>query len=89
VFPVRYELNLYMLYRRKKAASVVKWSEFLATKRRCIVLPVRYELNCLDSVGSSSSHNPVCLHSLLQGYFTFYFTYIIVIIIIIIVVLTL
>jgi hypothetical protein len=22
-----------------------KWSEFLATQRRCIVLPVRYELN--------------------------------------------
>jgi hypothetical protein len=25
--------------------SAVKWSEFLATERRCIVLPVRYELN--------------------------------------------
>jgi hypothetical protein len=24
---------------------VVWWSEFLATQRRCIVLPVRYELN--------------------------------------------
>jgi hypothetical protein len=26
-------------------ASVIQWSEFLATERRCIVLPVRYELN--------------------------------------------
>jgi hypothetical protein len=25
--------------------SVVYWSEFLATERRCIVFPVRYELN--------------------------------------------
>jgi hypothetical protein len=25
--------------------SVVKWSDFLAAERRCIVLPVRYELN--------------------------------------------
>jgi hypothetical protein len=31
VLPVRYELNLYMLCRRKQTASVVKWSEFLAT----------------------------------------------------------
>jgi hypothetical protein len=30
VFPVRYELNLYMLCRRKETASVVWWSEFLA-----------------------------------------------------------
>jgi hypothetical protein len=28
-----------------KTASVVWWSEFLATQRRCIVLPVRYKLN--------------------------------------------
>jgi hypothetical protein len=28
-----------------ETASVVEWSEFLATQRRCIVLPVRYELN--------------------------------------------
>jgi hypothetical protein len=27
------------------SASVVKWSEFLTTERRCIVFPVRYELN--------------------------------------------
>jgi hypothetical protein len=26
-------------------ASVVWWSEFLATERRCIVFPVRYEQN--------------------------------------------
>jgi hypothetical protein len=26
-------------------ASMVLWSEFLATERRCIVLPARYELN--------------------------------------------
>jgi hypothetical protein len=26
-------------------SSVVKWSEFLATERRCILLPVRYELD--------------------------------------------
>jgi hypothetical protein len=45
VFPVRYELNLYMLCRRKYTVSVVYWSEFLATERRCIVFPVRYELN--------------------------------------------
>jgi hypothetical protein len=45
VFPVKYELNLYMLYRRKETASVVQWSEFLATERRYIVFPVRYELN--------------------------------------------
>jgi hypothetical protein len=45
VFLVRYELNLYMLYRGKKTASVVYWSEFLATERRCIVFPVKYELN--------------------------------------------
>jgi hypothetical protein len=31
VLPVRYELNLYMLCRRKYTASVVYWSEFLAT----------------------------------------------------------
>jgi hypothetical protein len=31
VFLVRYELNLYMLCRRKYTASVVLWSEFLAT----------------------------------------------------------
>jgi hypothetical protein len=28
-----------------KTASVVYWSEFLTTQRRCIVFPVRYELN--------------------------------------------
>jgi hypothetical protein len=28
-----------------QSASVVLWSEFLATELRCIVLPVRYELN--------------------------------------------
>jgi hypothetical protein len=26
-------------------ASVLYWLEFLATERRCIVFPVRYELN--------------------------------------------
>jgi hypothetical protein len=26
-------------------AEVVQWSEFLATQRRCIVFPVKYELN--------------------------------------------
>jgi hypothetical protein len=26
-------------------ASVVLWSEFLATERRCIVLPVKFGLN--------------------------------------------
>jgi hypothetical protein len=31
VLPVRYELNLYMLCRRKSTASVVQWSEFLPT----------------------------------------------------------
>jgi hypothetical protein len=31
VLPVRYELNLYMLCRRKQTASVVWWSEFLTT----------------------------------------------------------
>jgi hypothetical protein len=31
VYPVKYELNLYMLYRRKETASVVWWPEFLAT----------------------------------------------------------
>jgi hypothetical protein len=31
VFPVKYELNLFMLCRRKHTASVVWWSEFLAT----------------------------------------------------------
>jgi hypothetical protein len=31
VIPVRYELNLHMLCRRKWTASVVYWSEFLAT----------------------------------------------------------
>jgi hypothetical protein len=45
VLPVRYELNLYMLCRRKYTASVVKRSKLLAGKRRYIVLPVRYELN--------------------------------------------
>jgi hypothetical protein len=30
LFPVRYELNLYMLCRRKWTASVVQWSESLA-----------------------------------------------------------
>jgi hypothetical protein len=28
-----------------RTASVVWWSQFLATERRCIVFPVRYELN--------------------------------------------
>jgi hypothetical protein len=37
LFPVRCTLNLYMLCRRKKTVSVVQWSEFLATQRRCIV----------------------------------------------------
>jgi hypothetical protein len=31
VISVRYELNLYMLRRRKWIASVVLWSEFLVT----------------------------------------------------------
>jgi hypothetical protein len=31
VFPVRYELNLYILRRRKYTASMVCWSDFLAT----------------------------------------------------------
>jgi hypothetical protein len=31
VFPVRYELNLYVLCRRKQTVSVVQWSDFLAT----------------------------------------------------------
>jgi hypothetical protein len=30
-------------------ASAVWWSEFLATQRSCIVLPVRYELNLYKS----------------------------------------
>jgi hypothetical protein len=34
VFPVRYKLNLYMLYRRKWTASVIYWSEFLAKIQR-------------------------------------------------------
>jgi hypothetical protein len=35
MFPVRYELNLYMLC-RKETASVVYWSEFLATERHVL-----------------------------------------------------
>jgi hypothetical protein len=31
VLPVSYELNLYMLCKRKKTATVAQWSEFLAT----------------------------------------------------------
>jgi hypothetical protein len=31
--------------RHNPTASVVQWSELLATERRCIVFPVRYELN--------------------------------------------
>jgi hypothetical protein len=31
LFPVKYELNLYMFCRRKQTASVVQWLEFLAT----------------------------------------------------------
>jgi hypothetical protein len=34
-----------MLYSRKQTASVVQWSKFLATERRYIMFPVRYELN--------------------------------------------
>jgi hypothetical protein len=34
-------------YMAFETASVVQWSEFLATQRRCIVFPVRYELNFL------------------------------------------
>jgi hypothetical protein len=44
VLPVRYELNLYMLCRRKDRLCGLR-SEFLATERRCFVFPVRYELN--------------------------------------------
>jgi hypothetical protein len=36
---------IFMLCRRKLTASVVSWSEFLATERRSVVFPVRYELN--------------------------------------------
>jgi hypothetical protein len=36
---------IYMLCRRKYTASVVWWREFLNTEWRCIVLPMRYELN--------------------------------------------
>jgi hypothetical protein len=47
----------------KLTASVVYWSEFLATERRCNMFPVRYELNLcyveesrppLWSIGQSS-----------------------------------
>jgi hypothetical protein len=33
------------LLRVSLTAPVVYWSEFVATQRSCIVLPVRYELN--------------------------------------------
>jgi hypothetical protein len=37
-------LNTYkQLFSLKSTASVVWWSEFLATERRCIEFPVRYE----------------------------------------------
>jgi hypothetical protein len=48
VLPVRYELNLYIICRRKYTAFVAWWSKSLAslaTERRCTVLSVRYELN--------------------------------------------
>jgi hypothetical protein len=38
-------LLLPVLFLSEWTASVVQWSEFLATERRCIVFPVRYELN--------------------------------------------
>jgi hypothetical protein len=42
VFPVKYELNLYMLCRRGETTSVVYWSEFLATDLKVRVrFPVR------------------------------------------------
>jgi hypothetical protein len=44
VFPVRFELNSCYLEEGRQPL----WSssrEFLATQRRCIVFPVRYELN--------------------------------------------
>jgi hypothetical protein len=37
--------NFYQTIGCYRTASVVWWSEFLATQRRCIVFPVRYELN--------------------------------------------
>jgi hypothetical protein len=35
----------FYLFSTLMTASVVQWSEFLATERRCIVFAVRYELN--------------------------------------------
>jgi hypothetical protein len=34
---------------------------------------------CLEKVGASTSHNPMDIHDLLQGSFTFYIVYLIVI----------
>jgi hypothetical protein len=31
--------------------------------------------DCLDNVGSLTSHNPIGLHGLLRGYFTLHFYY--------------
>jgi hypothetical protein len=50
-----YQLK-YVLY--ISTASVVQWSEFLATERRCIVFHVRYELNlCMLVPGVHSASN--------------------------------
>jgi hypothetical protein len=37
-------MQIYFMF-KLRTASVLYWSEFLATQRRCTVLPVRYELN--------------------------------------------
>jgi hypothetical protein len=37
--------NICDAYAYVQTASVVYWSEFLAAEQRCIVFPVRYELN--------------------------------------------
>jgi hypothetical protein len=45
-------LNI-VLPSRPKTSSVVQWSVFLATERRCIVFPVRHELNLIYYVEES------------------------------------
>jgi hypothetical protein len=56
VLPVRYELNLYMLCRRKWTVSVVYWSKFLATDPE-VPDSIPVAIDFLRSSGSGTRSN--------------------------------
>jgi hypothetical protein len=68
VLPVRYELNAYMLCRRKKTAFEVYWPEFLATDPEVRVhLPALPDFLRSSGSGTRPTASSVQLRSYWEG----------------------